>query len=289
MNNLIPKRARPLPEPSSSSSGPSAPSAPPAKKKRKRPPSAGHVEKSRARSNAKLGKKACAHRKAAARERGSAQHYLYGGGHTQGPFLSVEKDRILTGAPDVSDETMNFYYENWGDNQHLEVRESSNVSNPEGKPGGGKGVFAKKKIPAGTRVCPYVGTHQRKPCPAVEECQYDLRMDKDLYICGRDVLYDVGYLMAANQERHQAFIKSKLPCPPNYGRFLNTATAGSENNCQFELVGDGLDVMFISTTRDVVAGEELLVDYGEWFTIAPDDVSDAGTEVDSDGDQFTYK
>lgn len=287
-SKLIPKKVRPLPEPSSSSSEPPAPvDQPPAKKKRKRPPSAAHREKSRKKSLAKLGKKTRAHRKVASRERGSSQHYCYGrGGKSVGPFVSVDKDRLLTGAPDVSEETMDFYYQNWCDNQYLEVRESANVSNPTGKPGGGKGVFAKKHISAGTRVCPYVGQHRPKPCAAELGCQYDLRLEKGFFICGRETLYDIGYLMSANQERHQAFITSELPCPPNYGRFMNTASAGLTNNCQFELAGDGLDAMFITTSQVVEEGAELLVDYGEWFTIAPDDVSETGTVCGSDGDPF---
>ena len=198
----------------------------------------------------------------------------------------MEKDRLLTGAEDVSDEVMDFYYQNWGENQYLEVRETANVSNPTGTAGGGKGVFAKKLIPPGTRVCPYGGFHQRKPCPAEENCQYDLRMDEGLYVCGRNALYDVGYLMAAHQEKHLAFVTSKLKSPPNYGRYFNTGSAGLANNCEFEIAGDGLDAMFLTTTRAVAKGEELLVDYGDWFTIKSDDVSDAGTECNSDSDPF---
>lgn len=285
-SNLIPKKSRPLPESSSSSSEPPAAKAPPAKKKRKRPPSAARAEKSREKSKEKLGEKTRTKRKKSARERGSSQSYYNGGANKVGPFVCVEKDRLLTGAPDVSDETMDFYFENWLENNFLEVRESSNVSNPDGILGGGKGVFAKKLIPAGTRVCPYVGAHRSKPCPSELQCQYDLRLERGFYICGRDTLYDVGYLMAANPERHQAFVTAEMKCPPNYGRFINTATAGLKNNCRFELAGDGLDAMFVSALRNVEKGEELLVDYGEWFTIAPDDVSDAGTEIASDGDAF---
>ena len=266
-------------EPQASTEGPK-------KKKRKRSSSAGHRAKQQEKSKAKLGEKARAHRKKAARERGSSQHYAYGRCKAVGPYVSVEADRLLTGAPDVSKETMNFYFKNWRDNQRLEVRESCNVSNPDGRSGGGKGVFAQKLIPAGTRVCPYVGQHQAKPCPSAMKCQYDLRLEKGFYICGRETLYDVGYLMAAHQERHQAFITSELPCPPNYGRFVNTATGSLVNNCKFELAGDGLDAMFITTVQAVEKGEELLVDYGEWFTIAPDDVSDAGTECASEDEQF---
>jgi hypothetical protein len=38
-------------------------------------------------------------------------------------------------------------------------------------------------------------------------------------------------------------------------------------NCIIEHVDDGCDVLFFHASRDLVKGEELLVDYGDEFTI----------------------
>lgn len=211
-------------------------------------------------------------------------------GASAGPKISIQAPRMLDGAPDVSQDLMdNFYHLHPGDNDWLEVSERANVSNPEGVSNRGKGVFAKQDIPSGTRLCPYVGYHRKKPCPSEEGCQYDLRMAAGFYVCARKWTHDIGYLQVcatSESARDHSFIKESLPCPPNYGRYFNTASGKLSCNCRFEIAEDGHDVMYIYSSCAVRAGEELLVDYGDLFTIASaDSVSDAGTDC-SDDEEF---
>ena len=198
-----------------------------------------------------------------------------------------------------SKHAMDFYEDNFLQNRWLVVSEGPNVSNLEGKPGGGFGVFAKKSIPAGTRLCPYVG-HKIWPENVrhhPKDCQYDLRVDEQLYICAKDVPYDIGYLMVcqhiedsldisdwARDRRWRGHdlgwhgVKRTSPCPRNFGRYINSlprveepeeAVAAREAalNCTFELSDDGHDCVFIETSRLVLEGEELLLDYGPEFVI----------------------
>jgi hypothetical protein len=97
---------------------------------------------------------------------------------------------VLGKPTECSPETAVFY----NDHPHyfikwLKVSSAANVSNSTGDKDGGKGVFAIRDIPSGTRICPYVGVHRNKPCPASVGCQYDLHMHKDVYLCGREQLY----------------------------------------------------------------------------------------------------
>lgn len=215
-----------------------------------------------------------------------------GGGPSAGPKISVLKNSSLDGMSAVSGDLMeNFYFLHPRENCWLEVSEGPNVSNPHGVQNRGKGVFAKRDIPIGTRLCPYVGSYRNAPCPRSENCEYDLRVTQGFCICARESLYDIGYLQTGARDdsgkglRDHSFIKMDLPSPPNYGRYFNTARGKSTTNCAFEIACDGHDVMYIYSTHAVAAGEELLVDYGDSFTIA-DEVSDAGTESASDGDEF---
>lgn len=222
--------------------------------------------------------------------RGRDAYSLMGGNVSLGPKISLLANRMLDGAPSVSKDLMeNFYSFHPRENHWLEVSERANVSNPRGVSNCGKGVFARCDIPKDTRVCPYVGRHVNRACPASENCQYDLRMADQCYICAREVLYDVGYLQTGAQHGHEedvrdhTFIKDKRPCPPNFGRYFNTASGMLTCNCLFEIAADGHDVMYIYSSRAIEQGEELLVDYGDLFTIVDGAESDSGTVV-SNGD-----
>ena len=133
-------------------------------------------------------------------------------------------------------------------------------------------MFAKCDIPAGVRVCPYVGEHKNCPCPPEVGCEYDLQMDREIFVCARNVPMDIGYLQSAYPDKDHSFIKSKHANSPNYGRYFNTAMGKDLlDNCLFDIAGDGLDAMFIKTSRDIKEGEELLVDYGDYFFIHEED------------------
>ena len=271
-------------EPSVSSSGASS-SAKGQKKKRPNRTSKAHRAKVQSKQRKKLIKNVRVKRKEELRERGPSVAYSnYGRGCAVSfPKISVMQERLLTGTTDVSEETMSFYRDHWYQNQYLEVSERPNVSNPGGESGRGKGVFAKKFIPAGTRVCPYLGRCQSGRCAPDVACQYDLQLERGFFLCAREKMYDIGYLQVTNQERDHSFITEDAPCPPNYGRYFNTASGADRvNNCSFEIAGDGLDAMFIETTYPVAAGEELLVDYGKKFFIPETTYSESecGSEVE---------
>ena len=262
MHKLIPKK------PTSSSSSSSSPAEPLAKKsgKKKRPnrTGKGHKKKRQLKAFPLFVKKIRKKRKDQLRTRAAR---AVGGIKSVGPKISVQKSVMLTGAPAVSQETMDFYSDHPFVNKYLEVSERPNVSNRDGIAGGGRGVFAKCDIPAGVRVCPYVGQHKNCPCAPEVECQYDLQLDAGIFICARDILEDIGYLQSAYPDKDHTFIKADRPNAPNYGRFFNTAMGGVLDNCTFEIAGDGLDAMFIETSRAISKGEELLVDYGDYFYI----------------------
>ena len=184
------------------------------------------------------------------------------------PEVFADPERWLTSARRSSPQTREFYLEHPLRNKLLLLSEGPNVSNPEGVPGKGKGVFAACDLPADTRLCPYLGKRQSRPCSATEQCQYDLLMYKGCVACAREVLYDTGYLIVADEASLGHGIKAACPSPPNYGRYFNTLfdeRADCEFNCVFEIVDDGCDAMFIHTSRAVKAGEELLIDYGGHF------------------------
>jgi hypothetical protein len=106
-----------------------------------------------------------------------------------------------------SDHDHPHYFNKW-----VRVSSAANVSNPTGDKDFGKGVFAIRDIPSGTRICPYVGVHRNKPCPAsvlivnmTSACTY-----KDVYLCGREQLYDQGYLMEG-ENIHSCDFECSLP------------------------------------------------------------------------------
>jgi hypothetical protein len=190
----------------------------------------------------------------------------YCGGRTNvGPMIIPNPKQLLYVNPDVSPQSMEFYAEHPLVNRFLEVSERSNVSNLEGVAGAGKGVFTKQDVKKGTRLAPYTGKHQRLPC--THDCQYDIQVSPDLVICAGKQRYDQGYLIAHDVSKIHSAITLPHPTPPNYGRYFNCALHDDVANCIIEHVDDGCDVLFFHASRDLVKGEELLVDYGDEFTI----------------------
>jgi hypothetical protein len=170
----------------------------------------------------------------------------------------------------VSLDTTEFYEKHHDKNTWVRVSQPGeiNVSNKGGDHNGGKGLFAIKDIPSGTRICPFVGNMHRKPCDG--GCKYDLKLGKDMYLCARECPNDLAYLARGDFQDTPALRTRAVPSPPNYARYCNSlpnTTLADKDlfNCAFEVVGDGLNAMFLETTRDVVAGEEMLVWYGESF------------------------
>ena len=90
-----------------------------------------------------------------------------------------------------------------------------------------------------------------------------MEVSKDLYVDAEHDPYDVGYLYYLDDS-----VSDQLRSAPNYDRYINTiypedVSLGEYSfNCTF--VGDdtGLSVVRVVALVDVVAGTELLVDYG---------------------------
>ena len=205
-----------------------------------------------------------------------------------GPYLGTEAE-AESHSFNVSSETVEFYEKHAHGNGMLDVRESANVSNPGGLPGKGKGVFAAVFILPGTCLCPYVGVAQKRACPEEVQCQYDLRLADKVFFCARNKPYDIGYLAAACKpgENPLNHVKADVPCPPNFGRYFNTGMSEGDNNCAFEIAGDGFDAIFLYSTRAIQKGEELLVSYGDKFKIQTGDrdVSDDDNRTVCDSDE----
>lgn len=204
----------------------------------------------------------------ARREESLRQRVSTGEGFEVGPALPPAKTSKYL-EDESSEELLRFYrsHSNRGDTNLLVVSDSDNVSNPTGEPGGGSAVFANLDIAAGKLLCPYLGVLQESPCPAEEGCCYDLRAGPGQVLCARDVKYDIGYLREYGRRRKEGAVQAAVPCPPNYGRYMNTHADRSACNCYFEPFSDGKVGMFVYASRKIYAGQELLVDYGDSFEV----------------------
>ena len=121
--------------------------------------------------------------------------------------------------------------------KHLWVKRST-------LPNAGKGLFTRVDIPKGTRIVEYKGRIQ--PWQAVK--------DED----GIN-----GYLMYINRK----VIINALPSIKSLGRYANDAQGlvrvkGVRNNAEY--VSEGKRC-FIEATRNIKAGEEILVGYGKEY------------------------
>jgi hypothetical protein len=170
-----------------------------------------------------------------------------------------------------------FYEDHCIDNEYLRVSEEANVSNPTGREWYGKGVFARKNIPKDVLLCPYVGYGRDKPCPRDKDdkrCCYDMRVRDGFYICAKDVRFDSRYLMLvkpSDERKPYDSVQCKRPCPPNYGRYVNTLTReqlkdGKTFNARFQLDQKEENVLLVAT-RKISEGEEILAYYGDNFGI----------------------
>jgi hypothetical protein len=200
------------------------------------------------------------------------------------PRVSFGTQKKLCEPLDLCPTVMDFYIRHAGYNPWLEVSDRYNVSNPEGIEGGGKGVFALQDIPPHTLLCPYVGTpwicackdNTRADHVEFRDCQYDLRVHSEFYICAREDTHDTAYLNALDLENLMGGdgVISTYRTPPNFGRYFNTLRKGQEGkfNCSFLPDADGFEVIFIWSGDEVVKrGEELLIDYGTEFSLPLDE------------------
>ena len=126
-----------------------------------------------------------------------------------------------------------------------------------------QGVFSRRPIPAGTKICPYVGEiYKRQP----KHGEYVMEVSACTYIDAEHDPVDVGYLYFLD-----AAVSDVLCCPPNYGRYINTIYPGDvligaySYNCSFRGYESGLVVVWVESLVDIPAGVELLVDYGPAF------------------------
>ena len=193
-----------------------------------------------------------------------AQVHLFG--PVIAPSLQFRED-LLSCNPDQSAQVTEFY--NSGANVSLRLSEDGepNVSNPSGTLGGGRGVFAAKDLPARTSLCPYLGHSRRTRCARDVACKYCLKVGPDSVICAREVLYDVGWLLARNAGKRALAVYDEGSCEPNYSRYFNSVPGGKAEdfNVAFEGEEGGHLLCFLETTRAVSKGDELLVDYGAGF------------------------
>ena len=194
--------------------------------------------------------------------------------------LSFVPGEYLTRDSRCSEEVANFYQEHGLENLLVRVSAGVNISNPSGAEDGGKGVFASARISKGTWVCPYIGRMQGSACSKAKACQYDMQLRKGVFVCARKCRYDMGYLYghAETEDRstdrglRKGAIRAEEPCPPNYGRYVNTLTKaqldeGRKFNCRFVSLGGKSEEVFLEALRDIEVGEELLASYGPDFVV----------------------
>ena len=199
------------------------------------------------------------------RDPGTLMHF---GGRRVLPYFARGQEDHPNPHRDVSDAVQAFYRARPKGVSSVEVSEQPNQSNPEGEPGCGYGVFAVQPISKDTLLFPYVAVARSRPCKKSVACAYCLRVDEELVLCAREVIYDIAYLEAYDGLRGQEFRTRKANCPYNYARYMNTQKGGKDSdfNVRFQPIDDGLDCMWVYANRDIEVGEELLVDYGRQYT-----------------------
>ena len=149
----------------------------------------------------------------------------------------------------------------------------------------GAGVFAITDIKKGEIVCVYVAERKGRRCNPELNCIYDLQFSDDCFMCARDVKYDHGYHqhnITLNWRNENPLVTYKGKAEPNYARYLNTVALDQRKqydfNVEFQGVTDGTEGILVVAKEDILAGQELLVDYGTEFTIL-----DASVEFTADG------
>ena len=142
-------------------------------------------------------------------------------------------------------------------NRYVEVRSDYNIANKLGA-NEEKGVFSLQHIPAGARICPYVGGIYDTP---PKEGKFIMEVSPDMYVDAEHNPVDVGYLFYLEEGAS------------NYGRYINTIytedelTGECSFNCYFEGDESGLSVVWVVALVDIPPGVELLVDYGPAYHI----------------------
>ena len=215
------------------------------------------------------------------------------------PLVLLSWGKLAEKHTDMSQGAFDFYCAHEGGNRVLRLSRDgeANVSNPTGKKGGGRGVFARKEITRGTILCPYAGEVHGRACLASVGCQYDLMIDKSTYLCAGKVLFDIGYHMMDDMYNpRNAGVKHVAPSEPNYGRYFNTLLAVNgerpeeeDFNVFFEVCSHGHDIVYARARCNIPKGTELLVDYGALYDLVvptPDVDEGYGTGCDSEDEDF---
>ena len=189
-----------------------------------------------------------------------------GGSCSVTPFLfssslgSKSKEYLQQLSEDVQD----FYREHCPCNKLVEVCSGINIANPLGL-NSKNGVFSLCFIPAGTRICPYVGEVYKRQSSSGK---YIMELSRDVFLDAEHNPYDVGYLFFLDPE-----LSKGLKCPPNYGRYVNTIYPEDLNlklfeyNCFFCGDESGLNVVWVVALVDIPPKVELLVDYGSSYPL----------------------
>ena len=162
---------------------------------------------------------------------------------------------------EISEEVLQFYRDNPWVNQFVEVQDGANIADKLGIDPAQKGLFAKKLIPTGTRICPYVGEIYDK---VPQHGQYIMELHSDCFLDPEYDTHDLGYLWHLDGTN-----TTDVPCPPNYARYINTMYPGDElayhYNCSFEPDTGGYLVVWVIALEDIQPGQELIVDYGKKY------------------------
>ena len=235
------------------------PSKPRSRKNRK---SLGAKRNRQAKQHAKNVQAVRGKRNADLRDRDATLHVL------GGPVEPLLQFKGLLGDPEVQCPEVTEFYRNSGNYVRLSDDGEVNVSNPDGIPGGGRGVFADRDIPAFARLCPYIGKTQSERCAAEQDCHYCLQLSSDYVVCAREVPYDMGWMLCDADGKREDAVRAERAAEPNLGRYFNSVRDPESPevfNSKFEATEDGRMVCFLVSTRAVKKGEELLVDYRERF------------------------
>lgn len=112
-------------------------------------------------------------------------------------------------------------------------------------PGAGDGAFAYKFIPKDTILGDYIG----------DECSEDSDGDYVLYVAGYN----------AYGEEIERCINAENKATSNWTRYINSIKQGDGRTKNAKFIVRGRDTVSVKTIKDIQAGEEILVDYGNEY------------------------
>ena len=130
-----------------------------------------------------------------------------GGMCSTSPFLftrttgSLEREHQQVPSPEVE----MVYRAQGPSNRYVEVRSDCNIANKLGT-NEEKGVFSLLLIPAGTRICPYVGEIYNEP---PKEGKFIMEVSPDMYVDAEHHPVDVGYIYYLDKD-----VADNLSSPP---------------------------------------------------------------------------